>query len=416
MGLIKMLASVVGNAGSAIDSTLEDQWKKAIRCNDMGNEILMQRVTPENGVLANKSMIVVGPGQMAVVYDNGRVVDATAEEGMYTYDTSATPSFFAGQFGPVFKQMWERFTYGGERARQQAVFYFNTKEIIDNKFGSPAPIPYRDFEHVVMNARTGGYIPMRLEIKCFGKYTFKITDPALFMQVIGGTADRYTKTQINEQMRSEVIGAFTNVLNGLGSEEYKIPALSLPSKSLEIKRAMDEHIYDQAIRDRGLNIVSFVVESVTLDEESEKKIDTYEIGGDIYQQKGTLTDAYGKAVQDAAKNENGAINTFMGMGMMGAATGGVVAGTAGAVMNDNSMPKGPEMQAYDPNPTQPKAAEQSAEPTEAADIACNNCGETVNGKFCSNCGTEAPTKKKFCPECGTEATGKFCSNCGTEIK
>ena len=125
MGLIKAAAGAIG-------STMKDQWKEAIRCEDLGNDILMMRKTTPTGVITNKSTIIVGPGQCAVIYDNGKVIDATAEEGLYTFDTSSSPSFFAGQFGAVFKEMWQRFTYNGESSKQQAVFFFNLKEIVDD--------------------------------------------------------------------------------------------------------------------------------------------------------------------------------------------------------------------------------------------------------------------------------------------
>lgn len=411
MGLIKA-------ATSAIGSTLQDQWKEAIRCEDMGNDLLMVKKTTPTGVISNKSTIIVAPGQIAIIYDNGRVVDATAEEGIYTFDTSSTPSFFAGQFGAVFKEMWQRFTYNGATAKQQAVFFFNAKEIIDNKFGTPAPIPYKDWDHVVMNARTGGYIPMRVEVKCFGKYTFQIENPAIFMQVISGTADRYSKQEIVEQMRSEVIASFTNVLNGLGEEEYKVGALSLPSKTDVIKKIMDEKVFDKPIRDRGLRLVSFVVESVTLDEESEKKIDAYEIGGDVYQQKGALTGAYAQAVQDAAKNEGGAFNGFMGLGMMNMSTGGMTSGVANSAMA-TTMPQGPAMQPYEAAKP-PIAKDESKSPVVHEKpgkpvVKCSKCGHEVHGKFCSECGTEVSTKK-HCINCGKEVKGKFCSDCGTKVE
>ena len=126
MGLIKAAAGAIG-------STLQDQWKEAIRCEDLGNDILMKKKTSPTGVITNKSTIIVAPGQCAVIYDNGRVLDATAEDGFYTFDTSSSPSFFAGQFGAVFKEMWQRFTYNGATAKEQCVFFFNIKEIIKNK-------------------------------------------------------------------------------------------------------------------------------------------------------------------------------------------------------------------------------------------------------------------------------------------
>jgi len=357
MGLIKAAASAIG-------STMHDQWKEAIRCEDMNNDILMMKKTTDTGVITNKSTIIVAPGQMAIIYDNGRVLDATAEEGVYTFDTSSSPSFFAGQFGAVFKEMWQRFTYDGASAKQQAVFFFNIKEIIDNKFGTPAPIPFQDWSHPIPNEMTGSMTPLRVEVKCFGKYTFTISDPAVFMSKIAGTAEEYRKDDIVEQMRSEVIGSFQNVLNELGNSEHKTPVLELPSATDEIKKMMDEKVFDQPIRDRGLSIKGFIVESVTLDDESNSKIDNYELSSNAKMQRGSLVGAYGKAVQDAANNANGAANGFMGLGMMNMASGGIVGGAATAPFQDGNSQAG-------------------------ANGFCSKCGSPLTGPFCSKCGTKA---------------------------
>ena len=220
--------------------------------------------------------------------------------------------------------------------------------------------------------------PLRVDVKCFGKYTFVISDPATFMGKIAGTADEYRKDTIIEQMRSEVIGSFQNVLNEMGNSEHKVAVLELPSATDEIKKAMDEKVFDQPIRERGITIKGFVVESVTLDEESNKKIDNYELSSNSYMQQGTLTGAYSRAVQDAAKNENGAANAFMGVGMMNMASGGMVGGTAqGAFQNQGVSAK------------------------DLADGAAPAAAAAEGSKFCSNCGTPY-TEVKFCTNCGKE--------------
>ena len=368
MGLIKAAKDAVG-------STLHDQWKEYIKCDDLGNDILMKRVSTPNGIISKDSAIQVAPGQIAVIFQSGKILDATAEEGIYTFDQSSSPSFFAGQFGDVFKEMWTRFTYNGGTSKEQAVFYMNAKEIIDNKFGTPAPIPFQDWSHPIPNQMTNTMTPLRVEVKCFGKYTFKISDPAVFMSKIAGTAEEYRKEDIVEQMRSEVVGAFQKVLNELGNSEHKVPVLELPSATDTIKQAMDEKVFDQPIRDRGLSIVGFVVESVTLDDESEEKIDKYELSSNTFMQQGSLVGDYGKAVKDAANNQNGAAAGMMGIGMMNMATGGVVGQAAGAAFGGK--------------------------------------GTTVNDIG----GGEVPEgESNFCPKCGTATNGaNFCPKCGNKL-
>lgn len=388
MGLIKAAVGAVG-------STLHDQWKEYIRCEDLGQDILMKRVSTPNGIITKDSAIQVSPGQIAVIFQSGKILDATAEEGIYTFDESTSPSFFAGQFGAVFKEMWTRFVYNGGTDKEQAVFYINAKEIMDNKFGTPAPIPFQDWSHPIPNQMTGSMSPLRVEVKCFGKYTFKISDPATFMTRIAGTATEYRKDELCEQMRSEVIGAFQNVLNELGNSVHKVPVLELPSSTDEIKKVMDEKVFDQPIRDRGLNIVGFVVESVTLDDESNQKIDNYELSSNQFMQQGTLTGAYANAVQDAANNEAGAMNGFLGVGMMNMASGGMMGGVATNAMNPQVAPG--NTQAYNPY------ANQAAEQLKQAQAGVVAGATEQQAAFCSNCGT--PSKG-----------GNFCTNCGTKLK
>ncbi len=392
MGLIKAAAAAVG-------STLHDQWKEYIRCDDLGQDILMKRVSTPNGVISKDSAIQVAPGQIAVVFQNGQILDATAEEGIFTFDQSTSPSFFAGQFGAVFKEMWGRFTYNGGTFKEQAVFYINAKEIMDNKFGTPAPIPFQDWSHPIPNQMTGSISPLRVEVKCFGKYTFKISDPAVFMSRVAGTAEEYRKDELCEQMRSEVIGAFQNVLNELGNSEHKTPVLELPSSTDEIKKVMDEKVFDQPIRNRGLNIVGFVVESVTLDDESNQKIDNYELSSNQFMQQGTLTGAYANAVQDAAKNEAGAMNGFLGVGMMNMASGGMMGGAAANAVN-------PQFNSGNTQPYDPYANQAAEQLNQARAVAANAQAQAT-----------AVQNTNFCPNCGNPTSGSnFCPNCGTKLK
>ena len=402
MGLIKAAIGAVGG-------TLHDQWKDAIRCEDMPNDVLMVKKTTDTGVISNGSTVIVAPGQCAILFDNGRIIDASAEEGIYTFNDSSTPSLFAGQFGGMFKEMWQRFTYGGASAKEQAVYFFNIKEILDNKFGTPAPVPYKDWGHPIMNARTNSYMAMSVEVKCFGKYTFRIVDPFLFMSQIAGTGDIYRKYDLIEQMRSEVIGAFQNVMNGLGSDEHKIEVLELPNKTDEIKQIMDEEVFDEPIRKRGIALVSFVVESLTLSDTSKTKIDNYEIGGDAYQQQGVLTGAYANAVQDAANNSNGAATGFMGVGMMNMASNGVMGGVAQSAFQ-SAQPMQPQTQ------PQPQTNTQNVQ-AQADKWICPKCQKETSGKFCPECGTKKPCKFK-CPKCGYELDEKkkFCPECGNQIE
>lgn len=390
MGLIKAAASAIG-------STMHDQWKEYIKCEDLGNDILMKKVSTPNGVISKGSAIQVAPGQIAVIFQSGQILDATAEEGIYTFDESTSPSFFAGQFGEVFKEMWARFTYNGATNKEQAVYYFNAKEITDNKFGTATPIMYQDWSHAMPNQMMGKMLPLSVQVRCNGNYTFKICDPATFMRQIAGTTDEYNKSEIIDQIRSEVLDSFSSLLNKMGDEENQVPVLQLRSSTDKIKSLMKENVFDQPIRDRGLCIVGFVIEGLDVDDESKKKIDNYELSSNSYMQQGRLVGAYANAVEDAANNASGSMNGFMGVGMMNMASGGMMGGAAQSPFNNNND----NLQNIIQN-NQPIQNNEEKENNQTIDEPVTESEDTTpSAKFCSNC--------------GTPVTGKFCSNCGHQV-
>ena len=255
---------------------------------------------------------------------------------------------------------------------------------------------------------TNTITPLRVKIKCFGKYTFRINDPAVFMSRIAGTAEIYRKAQVEEQIKTEVIAVFQNVVNELGTEAHKVPVLEMPSQTDEIREMMDEKVFDEKIRERGLIIESFAVESVSLDEESEKKIDDYELSSNAYMQQGKMISSYADAVKSAAANENGAMNGFMGIGMMNMSTGNAVNNMVGGAFTNTENSRID----LSNNPTttdEPLKNEMEWE--------CPKCKNKNTGFFCDQCGTKKPTKIK-CDKCGWEPKGdletkpKFCANCG----
>ena len=395
MGLIK---AIVGSIGG----TLRDQWLDLIKCDNMDMDTLMVKQTTSSGQISKGSRILVAPGQVAVIYDSGSVLDATAEEGVYTFDQSSSPSFFAGEFGPVFKEMWQRFTYGGTPAKEQAVFFFNIKEILDNKFGTATPVPFQDWSHAIPNQMTGSLQPMGVNVRCYGKYTFQLDDVAVFMRNHAGTANVVKKQDITEQMRSEVIASFQNVLNEMGNSKHRVPVLELPSYTDEMKQVMDERVFDEPIRRRGVKLISFTIESVSLDEASQAKIDRYEYSSNSMMQQGKIIDV----METAAGNEAGAAGAFMGLGMANMGSGGMT----GSVMQNAWNGQGGQVN-YDPYN---QGGGGGAAPQ---GVPCPKCGTPITGKFCPECGTPAPAPKPTmkCPKCGTESSGKFCPECGTPL-
>lgn len=393
MGLVQI-------AKQSIKGALSEQWKEAIRCEDLGNDILMVKKTTPTGVISNKSTIIVQPGQCAVIIDNGRVIDAAAEDGIYEFDSSSTPSFFAGQFGEVFKEMWQRFTYKGASAKEQAVYFFNTKEIMENRFGTNLPMLYQDWTHAIKNEITDEIVPLQISIRCFGWYTFKIINPAIFMNEIAGTANIYKKESLIEQIRAEVTEAFQMVLNELGNSERKVPTGELQSKAALIKELMNQNVFDASIRRRGLSILSFTIGTVSLDDESAKAVRNYEtMSNSKLERAKWIEEVYSKA----ADNDKGAANGIIGLGLMNMSTNGIFEG------------KGPTRDNMSNNQNMGVIKNQDS----ASTWECPNCHNVQDGNFCTNCGTKKPEqqKAKFCSNCGAkiEDGAKFCPQCGTQL-
>ena len=374
MGLIKA-------AFNSIGGTLHDQWEDYIKCDSLGNDILVVKKTTDTGVISNKSRIQVSPGQVALIFDSGKIVDATAEEGIYSFDSSTSPSLFAGQFGGMFKEMWERFKFGGAVSKEQAVFFVNVKEILDNKFGSSSPMPYSD------------PVYRNIYIRYHGLYSFKISNPFMFVSNIAGNiSDVYTKEMLMSQANAEFVNSFDVALASCAKEG--ITFSSLPLEQLRLARHMNEALDEEWKNHRGMEVVSVAIEKITPDEESRSRIeqfDTAAMYGSSEYAAGRMVAATAQAMESAASNEGGAATGFMGVGMMN--------------MAGNSMVGNPLEYV--------KQNEEKKEVEANSQNKCSNCGSIVTGRFCSECGTELK-KDKFCTKCGAKVTGNFCSECGTK--
>ena len=382
MGLIKAAATAVG-------STLHDQWKEYIKCDDLGNDILMKKVTTPNGIITKKSAIQVAPGQIAVVFQNGKILDATAEEGIFTFDESVMPSFFAGDFGDVFKEMWTRFTYNGGVSKEQAVFYINAKEIIDNKFGTPTPIPFR-----VVDSKIG--LDVDVSVRCNGVYSYKITNPLLFYTNVCGNVEReYLRSEIDSQLKSEFLSHLSPSFAKISALEIRPNQLS--AHNVELGDALKEELTHEWTELRGISIVKVAVISSTIPEEDQDMINELQrtaVMRDPTMAAARLVGAQAEAMKSAAANENGAMMGFMGMGM---------ANQAGGMNPQNLFEMGQKYQS-------------SAKESTSGDEWTCSCGTVSNGKFCTECGAKKPTQADvwICSDCGKANTGKFCSECGTK--
>ena len=272
--------------------------------------------------------------------------------------------------------MGRRFTFGGDTGKDQRVYFFNTKEIVGNKYGTPSEIPFK-----VVDADTG--LKLSVRIRCFGEYSYKIVDPILFYtNVAGNASDSYERSQIDGQLKSELLTALQPAFAKISAQ--RIDYTDLAGHTFEIAEALNEVLSKKWTELRGLAIVSFGVNSVKANEEDEAKIQKIQMGmamSNPAMGAGVLVDAQSDAMRTAAGNEGG-----MGWKCAECGTGG----NTGKFCANCGKPA----------------------PAPAAEWTCAECGTKNTGKFCANCGKPAPAAEWICSECGTQNKGKFCANCG----
>ena len=406
MGLIK---AITGAAGGV----LADQWKEFFYCDSLGADVLCKRgqkkvsgrssnTKGDESIISNGSIISVADGQCMMIVEQGKVVEVCAEPGEFKWDSSTEPSIFTGSFGQslteTFKNIGKRFTFGGEAPKDQRVYYFNTKELIGNKYGTASPVPFR-----VVDQRAG--IDIDISVRCFGEYSYKIVDPIIFYtNVCSNVAEEYTRDNLDSQLRSELLTALQPAFARIS--EMGVRYSSVPGHTTELSELLKNELSSKWKAARGIEIQNVGVSSIKAEEEDEKMLKELQKNTaytDPTRAAAALVGAQTDAMRTAAGNPNGAAMAFMGMNM---------AGQAGGVNASQLFQMGQSNQAAQPAATQA--------PVNAAPVNTNvqsawkcSCGATVTGKFCSECGSPKPAEEWKC-SCGVVNKGKFCAECGAK--
>lgn len=403
MGLIK---AALGAAGG----TLADQWKEYIYCDALRADVLAvkgQKRTSKRSsntrgnenIISSGSVIAVADGQCMVIVEQGKVVDICAEPGEFVYDSSTEPSLFSGDLGgnikEMFRTMGKRFTFGGEASKDQRVYYMNTKEIIGNKYGTPNPVPFR-----VVDQRAG--IDIDIGIRCFGEYSYRLTNPILFYtNVCGNVEQEFNRSELDSQLKSELLTALQPAFAKISAMGVRYSAL--PGHTTEIRNALKEELSSEWALSRGIEIWKFGISSVKADEEDEKMIKELQRNAafmDPTRAAAHMVGAQAAAMQSAASNTGGAAMAFMGMNM---------AGQAGGINAQSLFQMGQQQQA------QQQATQRVAATVPVSGWTCK-CGATATGKFCPECGSPKPIPMDagWTCRCGAVNKGKFCTECGAK--
>lgn len=407
MGLIKAGAGALGG-------TLADQWKEFFYCEAMEKNVMVTKGKKRTGsrssntkgsdnVISNGSVIAVADGQCMMIVEQGKVVEVCAEPGEFRYDTSTEPSIFTGSLGESIKKTFQtvgkRFTFGGDAGKDQRVYYFNTKELIGNKFGTPNPIPFR-----AVDSKIG--LDVDVSIRCSGVYSYKISDPLLFYaNVCGNVEQDYVRDELDSQLKTEFISALQPAFGKLSDLELR--PNQIVSHNTELEEAMNKALSAKWGELRGLKVVSIALGSVTLPEEDAemiKQLQRTAVLQNANMAGATLVGAQADAMKAAASNSSGAMAGFMGMGM---------AMNAGGANAQNLFAMGQQQMQQSQQQQMQQSQHPQSQP-QAEGWICS-CGASATGKFCPECGSPKPAGQGgWICSCGTMNKGKFCQNCGTK--
>ena len=393
---------------NAVTGTLESQWKEYFYCDALPESVLATKAmkktkgifgikVEDENVISQGSVVAVADGQCMMIVDQGKIVDFCAEPGEYIFDAHGQPTLLYGEFGvgkskSVLKEAFDRFTFGGQLGKDQRVYYFNTKEIFGNKYGTPSAVPFRVVDHNIG-------LDIDMSIRCFGEYSYKITNPILFYTNVCGNVEReYTRDKIDSQLKSELLTALQPAFAKISAMGIRYSAL--PGHTMELAEALNEVLSGKWGNLRGVEIVSLGVNSVKASEEDEamiKELQRNAVFRNANMAAAQLVGAQAQAMQDAAKNTAGAFTGFMGMNMAQGA-GGVDAAQLFQMGQQQAQAQ----------PVQP------AQPAKAAGSWTCACGNVATGKFCTECGAKKPEAEGWVCSCGAVNRGKFCPECGAK--
>jgi len=421
MGLIRAM-------GGAVGGTLADQWKEYFYCEAMDADVLVckgqKRVSGRSSntkgsdnIITNGSVVAVNEGQCMIIVEQGKVVELCSEPGEFVYDTSTEPSIFEGKLSKSIKEVFatigKRFTFGGDTAKDQRIYYFNTKEIIGNKYGTPNPVPFR-----VVDNNIG--LDVDISIRCNGEYSYKIVNPILFYtNVCGNVEEEYERSEIDSMLKTELLTALQPAFAKISDMGIRYSAL--PGHTMEIADALNAVLSKKWADLRGIEIASFGINSVTAskeDEEMIKQLQKTAVLQNPNMAAATLVGAQGEAMKAAASNPNGAMTGFMGMVQNSMGTDA-----------QSLFAMGQQQRMQQQNQAQQLAAQEQRSVAQAGQLGHNNaavsnevsdgwvceCGTSNTGKFCVDCGKPKPQPVQgWVCSCGTVNKGKFCMECGAK--
>lgn len=334
---------------------------KSLEWSDPSKDIIVYKYPMDGREIQYGSKLTVRESQMAVFLNKGRIADVF-KPGIYTLQTSNLP---------VLTQLLS-WAHGFKSPFYADVFFINTKQFTNLKWGTSNPITMRDKDFGT------------IRIRGYGSYAFKVENAELFMKELFGTNNLYTTEDIASYLKSIIVSSISDTI-----AESKISALDIASNLLEFSNIATETL-SQTFANLGLKLTNLVIENISFPEEVEKAIDTRSSMGVLSDKMDTFVKYQSaNAIRDAAQNQGG-------MSGFGAQLGsGVV---LGEIMKESLKSSSKD----DSNQAKKFCPACGAENAKGAKF-CAECGEKISQKGkCPACGVEVNSKSKFCPECGAK--------------
>ncbi|MFN3418946.1 MAG: SPFH domain-containing protein [Pyrinomonadaceae bacterium] len=366
-----------------------NQFIEVIEWLDDTGTTLVYRFPVYQQEIKNGAQLIVRESQAAVFVFEGQVADVFSP-GRYTVDGGNTP--ILSKLGA-----WK---FGFNSPIKAEVYFVNTKQFTDLKWGTSNPLMLRDADFGIVRLRA------------FGAYSLRVADPAQFIRQIAGTGAKFQTDDIDTQLKRAIVSEFSDALG-----ELKIPALDLASQYKELGDAIRAKINEDFVS-YGLEVTKFYVENISVPPEVEAALDKRASMGALGDAQRYMQFQAADALRDAAQNEGGGAGLGAGLGA-GFAVGNQMANVFGSQANQPASSSAAASvacpQCGKPNSPTAKFCAECGGKMQVAQIPCIKCGATLRegAKFCSECG--ASQEKQKCANCGSElsAGAKFCPECGT---
>ena len=432
MGLLKAGVGALGGV-------LADQWREYFYCDSISDDILLTKgekrtsgrssnTKASDNIISNGSIICVADGQAMAIIDQGKIVEFSAEPGEYVFDQSSEPTIMYGGLNKenimnTLKTVGTRFTFGGDTAKDQRVYYFNTKEIYDNKFGTATPIPFRVVQQ-------NPFIETEVDMRMNGTYVYRLTDPlAFYKNIAGNVSGDFRRDQLATQMKAELLAALNPALAKISEAGVRYSAVT--AHTLELGEELKKLLAEKWARRRGLELIEISIASATISDEDAKKLKMLQTNAalrDPSMRDAQIAAGLSEGLAGVGQNGGGGVAGVMGIGMMGNMAGNMFATGYGNQQQQYGQGY-PQQQYGQPQQTAPagdswtcacgqvnsgkfcmNCGNAKPAPVNTNSWTCS-CGQINNGKFCMNCGSPAPAADWVC-SCGQTNSGKFCMNCG----